>query len=154
MKPWIGSVCAVVGGFLVTAVASTVTDAIMHVTGVFLRSPQNMSDLLFVLASGYRALFTIAGGFVTARLAPDRPMRHTWILAWIGLAAGLAGVVAYVVIGGAKLGPCLVPSLDRRRIYSLRVVRRPAGDYRAQQMRRNECLRIKVSPQRRRNPNK
>src|ERR1700704_1199070 len=52
-----------------------------------------------------RALFTVAGGYVTARLAPDRPMRHAWVLAGIGLVAGLAGVVAYYAIGGAELGP-------------------------------------------------
>jgi peptidoglycan/LPS O-acetylase OafA/YrhL len=32
-------------------------------------------------------------------------MRHVWILAGIGLVAGLAGVVAYYTIGGAELGP-------------------------------------------------
>ena len=32
-------------------------------------------------------------------------MRHAWILAGIGLVAGLAGVVAYYTIGGAELGP-------------------------------------------------
>jgi peptidoglycan/LPS O-acetylase OafA/YrhL len=64
-----------------------------------------MSDPLFALAAAYRALFTVAGGYVTARLAPDRPMHHAWILAGIGLVAGLAGVVAYYAIGGAELGP-------------------------------------------------
>lgn len=109
MRPWVRSVGAVAGGFLVTAVASTAADAIMHAAGVFPRSPQNMTALLFLLASGYRALFTVAGGFVTARLAPDRPMRHVWTLAWIGLAAGLAGVIAYFAIGGARLGPAWYP---------------------------------------------
>jgi hypothetical protein len=55
------------------------------------------------------ALFTVAGGFVTARLAPDRPMRHAWILAGIGLAAGLAGVAFYFIVGGAQLGPAWYP---------------------------------------------
>jgi hypothetical protein len=109
MKPWVRSVGAVVGGFLVTAVASTAADAIMHAAGVFPNSPQNMSDGLFVLASGYRALFIVAGGFITARLAPDRAMRHVWILAGIGLAAGIAGIVAYYVIGRAQLGPAWYP---------------------------------------------
>ncbi len=109
MKLWTRSVGAVLGGFLVTAIASTVTDALMHAAGIFPSTPRNMSDPLFVLASGYRALFTVAGGFVTARLAPDRPMRHIWILAWIGLAAGLVGVVVYFLIGGPKLGPAWYP---------------------------------------------
>ena len=105
MKPWLASVCAVAAGFAVVALASTVTDAVMYATGVFPSSPRLMSDPLFALASAYRALFTVAGGYVTARLAPHRPMHHVWILAGIGLAAGLAGLAAYYVIGGAELGP-------------------------------------------------
>lgn len=48
---------------------------------------------------------------MTARLAPDRPMRHAWILAGIGLAAGLAGVVFYFVAGKGQLGPAWYPVL-------------------------------------------
>ena len=96
---------AIAAGFFVTAIASVATDAIMHATGVFPMSPRVMSDPLFALAAAYRALFTVAGGYMTARMAPDQPMRHAWILAGIGLVAGLAGVVAYYMIGGAELGP-------------------------------------------------
>ena len=105
MKPWLASAGAVAAGFLVTAVASTAADAVMHAAGIFPGAPRLMSDPLFALAAAYRALFTVAGGYVTARLAPDRPMRHAWVLAGIGLVAGLAGVVAYYVAGGADLGP-------------------------------------------------
>ena len=109
MKPWIRSVVAIVAGFITTAVASIATDAVMHATGIFPNSPWTMTDPLFVLALAYRAVFTVAGGFVTARLAPDRPMRHAWILAGIGLAAGLAGVVFYFIAGSAQLGPVWYP---------------------------------------------
>lgn len=109
MKPWIRSAVAIAAGFFVTVVASVTADALMHATGVFPSSPGAMSDPLFILASGYRALFTVVGGFVTARLAPDRPMRHAWILAGIGLAAGLAGVVLYFVAGRSQLGPAWYP---------------------------------------------
>lgn len=105
MKPWLRSAGAVVAGFLVTAVASTLTDAVMHATGIFPISPRSMSDPLFALASTYRALFTILGGYTTARLAPNQPMRQAWILASIGFVAGLAGVVGYYVMGGDGLGP-------------------------------------------------
>jgi peptidoglycan/LPS O-acetylase OafA/YrhL len=105
LKPRLASAGAVTAGFLVTALASTAADAVMHAAGIFPSAPRLMSDPLFALASAYRALFTVAGGYVTARLAPDRPMRHAWILAGIGLVAGLAGVVAYYAIGGAELGP-------------------------------------------------
>ena len=100
MRPWLASAGAVAAGFLVTAVASTAADAVMHDAGIFPSSPRVMSDPLFALASAYRALFTVAGGYATARLAPDRPMRHVWILAGIGLVTGLAGVIAYYIIGG------------------------------------------------------
>ncbi len=109
MKPWIRSAAAIVAGFIATAAASTATDAIMHLTGIFPNSPQSMTQPLFVLASAYRALFTIVGGFVTARLAPNRPMRHAWILAGIGSAAGLAGVAFYFIAGRAQLGPVWYP---------------------------------------------
>jgi hypothetical protein len=105
VKPWLASVGAVVAGFIVTALASVATDAVMHAAGVFPSASQLMSDSLFALAATYRALFTVAGGYVTARLAPDRPMRHAWILAGIGFVAGLAGLAAYYIIGGVELGP-------------------------------------------------
>lgn len=105
MKPWLASAGAVIAGFAVTAVASIATDAVMHGVGIFPNPPQMMSDSLFALAAVYRALFTIAGGYVTARLAPDRPMRHVWILAGLGLVVGLASLIAYYTIGGTQLGP-------------------------------------------------
>jgi len=37
--------------------------------------------------------------------AQGKGVRHAWILAGIGLVAGLAGVVAYYTMGGAELGP-------------------------------------------------
>ena len=105
MRQGLVSAGAVAAGFIVTALASTTADAVMHAAGIFPRAPRLMSDPLFALATAYRALFTVAGGYVTARLAPERPMRHAWILAGIGLVAGLAGVVAYYTIGGAQIGP-------------------------------------------------
>ena len=105
MRPWLASTGAVVAGFLVTALASIAADALMYSTGIFPPSPQTMTATLFAMAAAYRALFTIAGGYITARLAPNRPMRHAWILAAIGQAAGIAGVVAWYVVGGAELGP-------------------------------------------------
>lgn len=99
------SVGAVVAGFLVTAVTSTVVDSILHATGVYPPVPQRMSEGLFVLAFAYRAAFTVAGGYVAARLAPDLPMRHAWVLAGIGVVAGLAGIGAWRAMGGEAIGP-------------------------------------------------
>lgn len=74
----------------------------MQAIGIFPSAPQLMTAPLFALASAYRAVFAVAGGYTTARLSPDRPMRHAWILAGIGLVAGIAGVIAYYMIGGER----------------------------------------------------
>jgi hypothetical protein len=104
LKPFLAGAGAVIAGFAVTAIASTLADAVMHAAGIFPGTPKLMTDELFALAAGYRTLFTVAGGYVTARLAPNRPMRHAWILAGMGFVAGLAGVVAYYAIGNGELG--------------------------------------------------
>lgn len=88
-------------------VTSLGADQILHVTGVYPPWGQTMSDGLFALASTYRAVFTVAGGWITARLAPSRPMAHATWLAAIGLAAALAGVAASA--GHPELGPRWYP---------------------------------------------
>jgi hypothetical protein len=87
------SIGAVLAGFLATAVLSIGVDFLLHTAGVFPPWGQPMSDALFVLATAYRIIFTVAGGYITARLAPNRPMGHAWILGLIGLLAAIAGTV-------------------------------------------------------------
>ena len=69
-----------------------------------------MSGGLFLLATAYRAVLQVLGGYLTARLAPSRPMRHVWILAFIGLAMSLLGVLAWTVMG-PEAGPLWYPLL-------------------------------------------
>lgn len=105
MRPALAGTLAVIAGFVATVIGSTATDALLEATHVFPRSPQAMTDAMFAIASTYRGAFTILGGHVTARLAPDRPMLHAAILAGIGLLAGMAGVFAFYTVGEGKLGP-------------------------------------------------
>ena len=88
------SILAVIAGFLTVAVLSTVTDLCLHATGVFPPEGQPMADGLWVLCMGYRVLFTIAGGFVAASLAPSRPMTHAVVLGCIGTVVALLGVAS------------------------------------------------------------
>jgi hypothetical protein len=99
------SIGAVVAGFCVTFVLSVATDAILHLVHWFPPAGERMSDGLFLIAAGYRAAFTIAGGYVTAKLAPDRPFGHAVVLAVIGTAAGSLGVLAYYMSALRELGP-------------------------------------------------
>ena len=59
-----------------------------------------------LLASSYRLALSIAGAYLTARLAPDRPMRHAWILGFVGVCLGTIGLVATWNLG---LGPRWYP---------------------------------------------
>lgn len=93
------SVWAVISGLLVVIVLSTATDAVMHAAGIFPEGP-NMSNGLYVLATAYRFIFQVFGGYLTARLAPARPMKHVWILAGIGQVLSLLGIIAWSVVGG------------------------------------------------------
>lgn len=105
MKPALAGTLAVVAGFAVTAIGSIATDAALEAGSVFPRSPEAMTGTMFAVACAYRGAFTILGGYVAARLAPDRPMRHAAILAMIGLLAGIAGVIGFYTVGEGKLGP-------------------------------------------------
>jgi hypothetical protein len=88
------SIWAVVAGFLVVAALSTATDAVLHATGVFPALGKNMSNELFALATAYRALYGILGSYVTARVAPNKPMKHSLIGAAIGTVIATIGAIA------------------------------------------------------------
>lgn len=102
------SVAAVVAGFVTVAVLSVATDQVLHVLEVYPPWGEPMwSPWLNLLALTYRTVYTVLGGYVTARLAPRAPMRHVAILGVIGLVAGTAGAVAAITL--ADLGPDWYP---------------------------------------------
>ena len=61
---------------------------------------------LNLLALSYRILYTIVGGYITARLAPRNPMRHAIVLGMVGLVISLLGVIATIPM---KIGPAWYP---------------------------------------------
>lgn len=61
---------------------------------------------LCLLALSYRIVYTVAGGYVTAKLAPYFPMLHVWVLAGIGLVMGTLGTVTTIPM---HLGPAWYP---------------------------------------------
>jgi hypothetical protein len=87
------SIGALIAGALVGVVLSIGTDAALRAAGVFTPLGQPMSDALLFLATIYRTIYGVLGSYVTARLAPSRPMMHVLILGAIGLAVSIAGVV-------------------------------------------------------------
>lgn len=61
---------------------------------------------LNLLALAYRIVYTVVGGYITARFAPHNPMRHALALGVVGLVAGAAGAIATIPMG---LGPSWYP---------------------------------------------
>jgi len=101
------SIGALVAGFLTVVVLSLGTDQLMHVLGVYPPWGQTMYEpALNVLALSYRIVYTILGSYVTAWLAPHAPMRHAWVLGFIGLAFGTLGAIATIPM---NLGPARYP---------------------------------------------
>jgi hypothetical protein len=77
------SVGAVFAGLLANIVLSGAIDAALYATGIYPARPEPMADHLWALALTYRVVFAVVGGFLTARLAPARPMRHAMVLGGI-----------------------------------------------------------------------
>jgi len=96
------SAWAIVAGFLVVVILSIGTDFVMEKLGVFPELGKRMSDQLFVLATAYRTIYAILGSYVTARLAPNRPMWHAMVGAVIGMVLGTVGAI---VTWNKDLGP-------------------------------------------------
>jgi hypothetical protein len=105
-KDILKSIWAVVAGVFFIIVVTTLADIVLHLAGVFPPMDQPINDALALLASSYRLVIGIAGAYLTARLAPDRPMRHAMILGYVGIVLGLAGLVATWNLG---LGPKWYP---------------------------------------------
>jgi hypothetical protein len=102
------SVVAVMAGFVAVAGLSLATDQLFHVLEVYPPWGQPMYGTgLYLLALSYRIVYTVLGGFITARLAPRAPMRHVMVLGLIGLAAGTAGAIVAITRG--DLGPNWYP---------------------------------------------
>ena len=96
------SVWAVAAGVLFIIVVTTLVDIVLHAVHVFPPMKVPLNDALALLATSYRVLISVAGAWLTARLAPSEPMRHAMILGVVGTVLGLVGVIATWNLG---MGP-------------------------------------------------
>jgi hypothetical protein len=89
------SIGAVSTGIVAGIILTLGTDVVLHVTGVFPPWGQSMAgfDGPLLLATIYRTVYGVAGSYIAARLAPDRPMLHAVVLGAIGLAVSILGAV-------------------------------------------------------------
>jgi len=101
---------AVIAGFLLTALLSLGTGAVMHASGAFPPWGEPMADRLYMWATLYRVVYTVLGGYLTATLAPWRPMTHVMVLGAVGVLMATVGAVATWNAGPA-FGPKWYPLL-------------------------------------------
>jgi hypothetical protein len=100
------SILAVAAGVVFIVVVTTLVDLVLHATGVYPPWAQPIGNRLAVLATSYRIVISVAGAWLTARLAPRDPMKHAMILGYVGIVLGLIGVVTTWNLG---LGPHWYP---------------------------------------------
>ena len=98
---------AVLAGIVFIVVTHTVTDLVLEKLGIFTPPEQGFHiTWMVVTATIYRSIFTVGGGYLTAALAPDRPMLYAVILGLFGIVASTAGAIVMIP---RNLGPTWYP---------------------------------------------
>ncbi len=87
------SIGAVLAGAVVGVILQLGADQVLRIAGVFPALGKPMSDGLFALATAHRVIFGVLSCYITARLAPARPMFHALVLGAIGFAMSVLGAV-------------------------------------------------------------
>jgi hypothetical protein len=100
------SIWAIAAGVIFIVVMSTLADAVFHAIGVYPPWNEPIDDKLALLATSYRTAISVAGAWLTARLAPSDPMKHALILGVVGTIMGTMGVLATWNMG---MGPRWYP---------------------------------------------
>ena len=97
MPSFLRSILAVLAGFVVTAALSFGADWALHTAVPQAFDPAGLTrdSAMLVTVLGYLVLFSVVGGFVTARLAPRQPLRHALILGVIALVLTLVPTVLF-----------------------------------------------------------
>jgi hypothetical protein len=90
------SIAAVLFGFVFIAALSIGADLVLKQALPTAFDPAGRVDsvLVLLLIMGYVGLFAVTGCYLTARLAPGRPMLHALVLGVLGFVFSVAGTVA------------------------------------------------------------
>lgn len=89
------AVGAVLAGFITVVVLSVGMDLILESLVFFppQDQPEAYTGWMLMIAFVYRSIATVVGGYTTARLAPDRPMRSVVILGILGTVGATVGAI-------------------------------------------------------------
>jgi len=94
-KTTLKSIGAILAGFLSGALLSIATDFIMEKSGMMsMENFKQSSPAIILFVIFYRFIFNVIGCYLTARLAPNKPMKHVIIIGIIGTVLSILGSIA------------------------------------------------------------
>lgn len=96
------SVGAVLAGLIFIGVTHSAMDAILERIGVLPKGHLHVGPGLIFIVIGYRAVLSLIGCYIAARLAPYSPMKHALALGVVGV---LLSTVGAIVTANMNLGP-------------------------------------------------
>lgn len=102
------SIGAVLIGFIVTVILSIGADTILKVAGILPYDHMFVSTGLILFVIFYRAVFSLIGCYLAARLAPQNSMKHALALGVLGLIISTIGAIAASDLGPTWYGWTLV----------------------------------------------
>jgi hypothetical protein len=101
------SIGAIVAGMIFIVATHSLTDFVLESLGIFTQPHEGFhTTWMVVTATVYRSIYTVIGGYITAALAPSRPLRHAVIL---GVMGTLAGTYAAIVTIPMNIAPAWFP---------------------------------------------
>lgn len=93
-KNLFNSIRAILAGFIFVVVVSILTDVLLIKAGM-MKQPFHLNTTSFILfVVFYRCLYGVAGSYLTAKLSPNKPMKHAIIGGVIGFIIAVLGAVA------------------------------------------------------------
>ena len=102
------SVLAVLAGMAVGIAVTLITDVVLRKAGVLPPLGERVPDRVLAWVTAYRVVYGIAASYLTAYLAPYRPIAHAMVGGAFGFVASLAGAIATWNLGPAY-GPHWYP---------------------------------------------
>jgi hypothetical protein len=98
---------AILAGMVFIGVFHAGTDFVLEKLGIFTQPSEGFhTPWMVVTATVYRCIFTVIGGYITAALAPNPPMRYVMILGLIGLLLSTLGAIVTIPM---KIAPAWYP---------------------------------------------
>ncbi len=95
---------AILAGIVFIVVTHSVTDLVLEKLGIFTPPDQGFhTTWMVVTATAYRTIYSVAGGYVTAALAPSPKMRYVAILGIFGTVAGTLAAIVTIPMGLAPV---------------------------------------------------